>query len=121
MDIAIQGCRLKEKRDWKVRAVSAPEPGFFMIRMVKGGPRLPARIHHENGCWWASVGTREFARHADPLRAPWVERIWHGGEDIDAAEHEHRVRALRAAQADPAHPANRPRQPIDLTKLKSLF
>lgn len=113
---------MPDRREWKARAVAEPQPGFFLIRLVRKGPQVPARICHENGVWWAIVDSQTFPSASDPAAAPRVFPIWHGGEEITEAEYQHRLALKRWAQAhQPDHPAANPGRPIDLTTQRSIF
>ena len=99
------------------REVGNPQPGFFKLRLVKGGPYLPARIMCQDGLWWAVIAGVARAKHADPAYAPDLYRIWHGGDFITGAEYATAMKVLQSPST-PRLPANRK---IDLTKLPSLF
>lgn len=104
-----------ERRSWKARAVGLPEPGWFLIRLVRHGPLVPARIIHRDGLWQAVILGEPRAAAAEPSAAADVFRIWHGGEMITEAEY---LTAMRKArQAD----APKPREPIRLANLAPLF
>lgn len=103
------------------RAVDRPEPGHFRLRLVRGGPFVPARIAHDASGWWAEIDGRRYAPHPDPAQAEGVFRVWHGGRHIDEAEYRH-LNAVRgwATATMPDHPAANPREPIDDAKLRRL-
>ena len=95
------------------RVVDQPEPGFFLIRLCKGGPKIPARITHDFGLWSASImGAPCGASHEDPLKADGISRIWSYGEMIDHAEYQGRL--ARPPQVDPT-------KAVDLASLSPLF
>ena len=95
------------------RPIDKPEAGCFTIRLVRKGPRVPARIRFEKGEYWAEVnGARVGAAAADPLQADGVMRIWHYGAEIEQAEYD---RLLRRP-----NPPN-PRKPVRLNALPSIF
>ena len=101
------------------RSVTEPRPGFFLIRLVKGGPFVAARISHQNGVWWAEINGKPCgARHSDPLLAEKVFHVWlTARQEIDEAEYRRRLGL--ASQA--GHPAAQPRKPIDLNALPPLY
>jgi hypothetical protein len=101
-------------RNQAPRRVDQPEPGFFALRMRKGAWPVPARIHHENGLWWATVDGKEHPAHDDPFHAPWVSRIWEGGELADEADYRWRLATkAAAAKSDPTHPCLHPMDRIN--------
>jgi hypothetical protein len=111
------------KREWAARAVAQPEPGYFLMRLVRGGPMVSARILRDGaGRWQAIVDAKTYPPAADPAAADFVFRIWHGGEIISETEYlRHEGAKARAIAANPLHPATRPRQPIDLHNQPSIF
>lgn len=92
------------------RRIDQPEAGFFLLKLVRGGPRVAARIWHEGGEWWAEVAGNSYARHADPFYAPFVMRIWHGGDFV-----ERDVYFQAIGQSMP------PDERIDLNDIEPLF
>ena len=111
------------------RDVGKPEPGYFLMRLVRGGPQVPARIcrilpstDHPEGLWWAEVNGETYASHADPSSAPMVFRIWHGAEFSTAEEYQYRLKLKRWAEThQPDHPAAKPRAKIDRLKTPTIF
>ena len=94
------------------RPVDNPRAGFFHVRMVKGGPCVPARICHDFGQFWAVInGVTVDGGGEDPILVKDVMRIWHYGVEIDEAEYERR---LLMERLDPL-------KPIDLRNKPSLF
>jgi hypothetical protein len=125
-----------------------PEPGYFRLKRIRGGPWIPALI-------WApcpmvlaeprgelvAIGENEFTeppeywcRPADPWRGPrWLRAtigddevdpldVWQWGSRITAAEYHHRM-ALRewAIRHAPQQPEALPRQRVNLTRQPSLL
>ncbi len=102
-------------RAGRSRMVDNPQPGYFLIRVVKGGPWVPARIVHDFGHWWAEINGREVGKKTeDPLTADQVLRIWHFGREIDQNEYRRLLRIPAAERPDPT-------KPVDLSKKRSLF
>lgn len=116
------------------RVVDRPEPCFALVRLVKAGPQVAARIWRP--CHCTPVGGDEQRVHdwtpdcdrfpplageingapADPVR------IWHAGRMCGRAEYEHRLRVKAwAEERAPWAPEARPDQPIDHHALPSLF
>jgi hypothetical protein len=83
------------------RPIAEPEPGYFRMRLVKGGPWVAARIWIPFGILMGEINGGE----ADP------HRIWESAERISVA-------AWLALMRDP--PAN-PDQPIDLAAMPPPF
>ncbi len=54
------------------RAIDAPEPGFFRMKLVRGGPWVPARIFTRLGHLAAEI-------NGQPCD---VDRVWNGGHFI---------------------------------------
>jgi hypothetical protein len=110
------------KSEWKSREVGKPQPGYFMTRLVRGGPLVTARIvHGEDGLWSAVIDERAYPPALDPAAAAQVFPIWLSAEAITEADYFRAIKRKRdQLAADPSHPCGRPRQPIDLTKLKPI-
>jgi hypothetical protein len=109
---------MTEVRRQPPRATDAPEPGFFLMKLVKHGPLVPVAIFHRNGEWSAEIVGQRLPSHPDPVRAEKVLTIWHyARETITRDEY---VRRLEQAK-DPSHPASNPRKPVDLANADPLF
>jgi hypothetical protein len=106
-----------DRRNWASRLVGQPEPGYFLIHLVRKGPLVPARIIHnpDAGSWQAIVDGCPQRAATDPAAAPMVFPIWHGGQMISEAEY---LRAMKARGEPDAPPA---RVPINLTSAPPLF
>lgn len=109
------------------RRIDQPRPGYFLLRLVRHGPKVAARIVCEQDSgrllWRAEIdGKWHGAWSVDPEASPGVMRIWTSGEMVAEAEFRFRL-ALRdwALEAAPVHPAANPRRPIDLATLPPLF
>ena len=95
------------------RRIDAPRPGWFLVRLVRGGVWVPARIEEAAGLFSAAVDGKPCgAAHADPLRADGVMRIWLYGREVTQAEHD--LLLAKPGRHDP-------RKPVDLRKMASLF
>ena len=105
------------------RPVDTPEPGYFLMRLVRGGPHVPAQIiQHADGQWQAVIDGEARGSHPDPAYAVDVFRIWHSGARTTSDEYHHRLRMKSWAQKNmPEHPAANPRKAITLTKLPPLI
>lgn len=87
------------------RVIDDPRGGYFTIKLVRGGPRVPARIHMDRGGFWAEIdGKRCGAMSEDPLQADGVMRVWIYGIEIERAEYDELL--ARAGRPDPRKPAN---------------
>ncbi|MFA9204885.1 MAG: hypothetical protein ACEQSH_00355 [Bacteroidia bacterium] len=111
------------RRDEPSRRVDLPEPGWFKLRLVKGGPYVPAAITRDGGAWGAIInGIRSEPTDADPARATDVFRVWHSGMRIDAAEYRHMLAVSHWAKDHaPDDPAADPTKPIALARRPSVF
>lgn len=110
------------------RHASQPEPGYWLVRLVKGGPRVPAaiRIVHT---------TREPGEESNRMdRSPFIaafiagdpvsiDDVWHRrGEPITEADYNFRVADVRWAQQHASdEPQTQPRKKIDLMQAKLPF
>ncbi len=112
-----------------------PRPGYFQVRKVRGGPYVGARLIHapptdpETGetldrsplweTWIDGVLVRDPS--PDPVAAG-VYRVWDFGEEITEAEYQflvdHRAWARTNAPDSPEANAG---EPIDISKMKSLY
>jgi hypothetical protein len=113
-----------------------PEPGFFRMKLVRGGPWVPALI-------WrpcpivipqpleTTPGPEDWCRPLDrsrPLLARIGEReadpfdVWTYGRRIGAAEYHWRLALGKWAQTHaPLDPEANPRARVDLARQPSLF
>jgi hypothetical protein len=111
------------RRDEPTRRVDLPEPGWFKLRLVKGGPYVPAMITREWGQWGAIIDGQPGNIFApDPVLATDVFRIWHSGIRIEHAEYLHMLEVSRwAKEHAPDDPAADPTKPISLNRRPSVF
>jgi hypothetical protein len=114
-------------------------PGCFAVCLVRGGPRVAARIHFDQDLdiWRVTVGGEDHARTwaSAELAEELCEALMNGrtfshplfrvalfGEPIDQAEHDFLLkRAAWAREHDPESPAARPDRPINLGTLPPLY
>lgn len=109
------------------RDITRPRAGFWMIRMRKGAPLVPARIVYEitpdpwfpdnpmdrSGEWKAYIGDMEV-----PLDEVWLRR----GIEISQLEYDFQMERRRwAADAMPEHPLANPEQPVDWMQFRLPF
>lgn len=130
------------------RNLACPEPGYFVTRLVKGGPLVPARIYrpcpfvlppvevlpggyHYNDLEpgdvdpadWCAPLDRSRPLHADINGNPCdVQKVWTGARFSKFDEWRY-LTALGdyARQAEPSHPLAQPTQAVDLRSQASLF
>lgn len=112
------------------RDLTHPQPGFWLIRTVKGGPRVAACI--KIVCTTAEPGQPDNDMHGtrSPFLAAFVlgepvdlDRVWlTRGEPITEHEHDFRVRdAAWVRQYRPSEPMAQPHKPIDLLQAPLPF
>jgi hypothetical protein len=103
------------------RPIDAPQPGFWMIRLVKGGPEVPARIFryvttHEpgnpdNAMERSPSLVAEIAGEPTELDDVWLR----SGRAIDEAEYRFQVADhAHAREWRPRDAKSQPRRAIDL-------
>lgn len=74
------------------RVISEPRPGFFKMRLVRGGPWLAARLYLPCPLDPEFCGPLDRSRHllaevdGDEKPDLWILRIWTSGREIGAAE-----------------------------------
>jgi len=104
------------------RLIWPPSPGWFKLRLVRGGWQVPAMIcHHDQIGWWAVLDGEQFAPHDDPAHAPRVSDIW-TGTIIDEATYDWLLAVKAwARQHEPDHPCLSPTKPISHRRLIPHF
>jgi hypothetical protein len=102
------------------RRIDQPEPGFFKLRKVKGGPFVAARIDYEAPLWSAEIDGQPCGLpDPDPAHADGVFRIWTTAVRIDSKEYDRmREHKATAPLTDPVHNAH---EPINLNKLPTIY
>ena len=113
------------------RPLADPRPGYFKLRVVKGGPFVGAEIRHGPGrdpetgeeldrswLWEALIGGKHIRPPAaDPVNAG-VFRIWESGVEIAEAEYRFLIAdAEWCAAHAPDEPAARPADPVKIADL----
>ena len=120
--------------------LDVPEVGFFRLRLVTGGPYVPALIYAPCPfAWEPEHPAEDLGWGVEPLRAPvgmqrWTMMalaneqeidpltVWQRGERIDARGYHQMVAAKRRAEHHAPHePEANPRERIDLRRQPSLF
>lgn len=110
------------------RRMDAPQPGFWLMRQVKGGPRVPASIQMVHTTFEpGDVGNR---MDRSPFLAAFIagepvalDEVWlRRGEPTTKADHDFRVADLRwAREHSPDEPQAQPRKSIDLMTARLPF
>ena len=112
-------------RDWtKARVVNEPQPGFYKVRLVAKGWKVPAWIFQAGDALVAIVdGEQQIGRWRADDEAPMSDitplmRVHLYGEQIDQAEWDY-LNALRefCRIHKPDHPCCHPGRPIDIRLL----
>ena len=110
------------------RRMDAPQPGFWLMRLTKGGPRVPASIQIVHTVFEPGRAGNRMER--SPFLAAFIagepvaiEDVWlRRGETVTKAEHDFRVADLCWARANaPDEPQASPRKRIDLMQAKLPF
>lgn len=82
------------------RRIDQPEPGFFKLRLVRGGPFVAARIWRTGDALHA---------HVNAMPCP-VDRVWLFGKEISHDEYKRLMAHTLVAS-----------EPCDLTRMPSPF
>jgi hypothetical protein len=125
---------------WReTRLLSRPRPGFYVMRLKRGAPLVPALIYQSCPMVVPQPTAVDGPHPADwcqPLDRPPccgaliddepspVERVWMARSlrPVSPEEYAFRVGPLRRwARAHPGMPEARPDKPVDLAALPSLF
>lgn len=112
----------------KSRRVDAPECGFWMIRLIKGGPEVPARIYRhatdsepgnpENVMERPSFLVAEISGKPADVDSVWLRK----GREITEREYNAALLDQRFARFfTPSAPVANPTQRIDLLKTAIPF
>lgn len=111
-------------------------PGFYVVRLVHGGPPVPAQIIWDGFVYRVEINGRdEGAWTREQAEVAWGDSVMRGdafthpllklvlfGKMVDEPDYRHRCR-LRdwALKHDPEHGAAKPRDRVDLNKQKPVF
>lgn len=101
------------------RQSDTPRPGFYLLRLVRGGPWVGAEIIHDaDGQWRTMLDGKWEGPSRNPWILPMMEKIHFGGRETTESEVRFRVGAARwaAIYAPSSAPAN-PHKPIDIDSL----
>jgi hypothetical protein len=124
---------------WWVRTLLRPQPGFYVMRLRRGAPWVPALIYQlcpmvlpqptalagPDPDDWCRPSDRSqlYGALIDGEPSP-VDRVWMARSlrSVSPEEYAFRMGPLRCwARAHPGMPEARPEQPVDLAALPSLF
>lgn len=124
------------------RRIDTPRPGWFVVKLVKGGPPVPALIFrpcpmvlplpvpdcYEDGEPGPEDWCRPCRAHWRPLEArindDWapVDRVWTSGREIDRGEYEFLMADYRwARQHAPSDFRANPDRAIDVSTMPPVF
>lgn len=110
------------------RVLDQPQPGLWMVRLVSGGPEVPAMIErrpHEPGNPENELdrSPRSLLHAEIDGAAVDVDAVWNRrGRAIDRAEYDYQIAIGRHAKAYlPKHPRAEPRSRIDLLTVPLPF
>lgn len=96
------------------RRSDTPVPGHYLLRLVKGGPRVAAQIVHDEDGWMVMIDGKWSGPSRDPWLLPDLERIHWGGRETTPDEAAYRLAIKRYAETyTPDAPAANPKRPID--------
>lgn len=97
------------------RRTDRPEPGFYTLRLCKGGPPVGAEIIRDaNGRWWCMLNDDLFGPVDDPFVMDALQQVHAYGQDSTEAEVRYRIDLKRWAEKyAPTHPAANPRRPVN--------
>ncbi len=112
------------RRDEPSRRIDQPAPGLFLLRLVRHGPEVAARIAQDAaGLWWAEIdGKKQGAPDSDPGRAPGVMQVWLSGRSCTDSEYQYHLKLSEWARHNaPDAPAADPTKPIDVRRLPIPF
>lgn len=105
-----------------MRQIDDPQPGFFRMRLVKGGPYVPAAIKKDGDMFYAEIDGQAFSAHHDPLKAHKVMDIWFSGREITKHEYEFMLAKSSFYKAtDHKHPVSNPEKKINLEEFDWIF
>lgn len=129
-----RGWQDEERARYGGRNMARPEPGYFQMRLTKGGVFVPARILYaptrdpetneplERSWYWHGIINGEPDPKPMPSPTDRVMRIWTGGRRIDKAEYDFLLADRTwAKQHAPDLPEARPNEAVDLAALPPVF
>ena len=101
-----------------MRTSDTPQPGFYLIRMIRGGPWVGAQIAHAEDGWTVMIDGVTEGPSLDPWSLAGMERVHWGGRETTEAEVKYRLALKQHAVAyEPDAPAANPKRAVNLDKL----
>lgn len=101
------------------RQSDKPEPGHYLMKLVRNGPFVAAEIRCDDGQWSVMIDGTWSGPSADPWLLPDLEKVHWFGRPSTEAETKYRIGVKRWSEIHaPASPAANPRSPINLDKLR---
>ena len=101
------------------RQSDKPEPGHYLMKLIRNGPWVAAQIVIEDDQWSVMIDGAWSGPSADPWLLPDMERVHWYGRPSTEAETKYRIGVKRWAEIHkPDHPAANPKSPILLDKLR---
>ena len=101
-----------------MRTSDTPQPGFYLLKLVRGGPWVAAQIVHDEVGWRCMIdGVWE-----GPVSDPWImrslEAVHWGGRETTEAEVKYRLALKQHAQTyEPSAPAANPKRAVNLDEI----
>lgn len=104
------------------RPIARPQPGYWLVRLVAGGPEVPAAIVYEQTLHEPDEPDNLMDRSPQLVaylagKVVKIAEVWERrGRPIDAAEYAYQLADLTWAQRHaPGEPKATPHRPINLT------
>jgi len=105
-----------ERRDQVPRPSDTPVPGTYLVRLVRKGPLIPARIDCVGGLWSVTInGVLQGPSQSEPFLAAGMDRAFLGLR-VPEAEYDRRL----GWKDIPGHPNATPNRPIDFNQIPVL-
>jgi len=101
------------------RPSDKPVAGFYLLRLVRGGPYVGASISHsEAEGWKVNIDGESQGPSHEPWTLSFMERVAFYGRPSTEAEVSYRVGVAKWAKIyKPDHDAANPTRPLDLNKI----
>lgn len=125
---------MSHDRNEAARGTDWPEPGYFSLRLVKGGPMVGAELTYappndpetgeplDRSYYWSARIDGEHDPSPEPMPSERVMRVWLHGRRIDKAEYDYLTKdAEWARRFAPDDPRANPRQKVDIRVIRPLF
>ena len=98
------------------RNPDSPQPGFYAVKMVKGGVECAAEIGCTDGVWWAKINNNPHGEPSpEPQMATGVQFVWLRARHVTDGEYQFLLaRHEWHAQHKPGSPFAEPSKRVDL-------